>query len=76
MVAIRLKEPGYERALDAIDTAEIVAAGLPTMVETVMILSIRLGRDAGPMRRARLSTAFPSFSIRRGAVSLDRGDAF
>lgn len=49
LVAIHLKEPGYERLVDAIDRAEIVAIGVPTLLETAIVLSARLGRDARPL---------------------------
>ncbi|HEX3926613.1 MAG TPA: type II toxin-antitoxin system VapC family toxin [Gemmatimonadales bacterium] len=46
LVAIALKEPGYEGLLDAIAAAPRVAIGAPTLVETAVIISARLGRDA------------------------------
>ena len=46
LVAIALKEPGYERLLDAIAAAPRVAIGAPTLVEAAILLSARLGRDA------------------------------
>jgi ribonuclease VapC len=49
IVAIHLKEPGYERLLDALERAEIVAVGIPTLLETAMVLSARLGQDARPL---------------------------
>lgn len=49
LVAIHLKEPGYDRLVEAIDRAEIVAIGVPTVLETTMVLSSRLGRDARPL---------------------------
>ena len=54
IVAIHLEEPGYERLIDRIDRAEVVAVGVPTMLETVSVLSARLGRDARPMLSAFL----------------------
>ena len=49
IIAIHLKEPGYERLIDAIDRAEILVVGVPTLLETVMVLSARLGQDARPL---------------------------
>jgi ribonuclease VapC len=53
IVAIHLKEPGCERLLDVIDTAvgksEALVIGVPTLLETAMILTARLGRDARPL---------------------------
>lgn len=48
MVAIHLKEPGHERLIDAIDHAEVVVVGVPTLLETAMVLTTRLGQDARP----------------------------
>ena len=49
MVAIHLREPGHERLIDRIDAAEVVVVGVPTLLETVMVLTARLGQDARPM---------------------------
>jgi len=49
IIAIHLKEPGYDRLIEAIDKAEIVVVGVPTLLETAMVLSTRLGRDARPL---------------------------
>jgi ribonuclease VapC len=49
IVAIHLKEPGHERLLDAIDAAVIVVVGVPTLLETAMVLTTRLGQDARPL---------------------------
>jgi len=49
IVAIHLKEPGYERLLAAIEQAEVVAVGVPTLLETVMVLTSRLGQDGRPV---------------------------
>jgi uncharacterized protein with PIN domain len=50
IVAIHLKEPSYERLLEAIDAAidrsEVVVVGVPTVLETAMVLTARLGKDA------------------------------
>ena len=49
IVAIHLKEPGYERLIEAIDGAEVVVVGVPTLLETAMVLTARLGQDARPL---------------------------
>ncbi len=49
IVAIHLREPGYERLIDRIDAAEVVVVGVPTLLETAMVLTARLGQDARPM---------------------------
>jgi len=49
IVAIHLREPGHERLIDRIDAAEVVVVGVPTLLETVMVLTARLGHDARPM---------------------------
>jgi ribonuclease VapC len=48
IVAIHLREPGYERLIDKIDGAEVVVVGVPTLLETAMVLTARLGQDARP----------------------------
>ena len=48
IVAIHLREPGYERLIDKIDAAEVVVVGVPTLLETAMVLTARLGQDARP----------------------------
>ncbi|MBM3728291.1 MAG: type II toxin-antitoxin system VapC family toxin [Acidobacteria bacterium] len=49
IVAVHLKEPGYERFIEAIDSAEVVVIGAPTVLEAAMVLSSKLGRDARPI---------------------------
>jgi ribonuclease VapC len=49
IVAIHLREPGYERLIDSIDVAEVVVVGVPTLLEAAMVLTTRLGQDARPM---------------------------
>jgi ribonuclease VapC len=48
IVAIHLKEPGYDRLMEAIDRTEVVVVGAPTLLETAMVLTARLGQDARP----------------------------
>jgi ribonuclease VapC len=49
IVAIHLREPGYERLIDKIDAAEVVVVGVPTLLEAAMVLTARLGQDARPI---------------------------
>jgi ribonuclease VapC len=49
IVAIHLKEPGYELLIEAIEGAALVVVGLPTVLETTMVLSSRLKVDARPL---------------------------
>ena len=46
MLAVLLGEPGYEELLQKIEEASLVAVGAPTLIETGMVLSSHLGRDA------------------------------
>ncbi len=43
LVAIVFKEPGYEELLSRMESAAIAAAGAPTLAETGIVLSARLG---------------------------------
>jgi len=54
IIAIHLKEPGHDRMIVAIDHAEIVVVGAPTLLETAMVLTARLGQDSRPLLRAFL----------------------
>ena len=49
IVAIHLRESGYERLMDRIDDADVVVVGVPTLLESFMVLTARLGHDARPM---------------------------
>ncbi len=49
IVAVHLREPGYERLIKRIDAAQVVVVGVPTLLETTMVLTARLGQDARPM---------------------------
>ena len=54
IVAIHLREPGHEGLMDRIEAAEVVVVGVPTLLESVMVLTARLGHDARPMLFALL----------------------
>ncbi len=49
IVAIHLKEPGCDRLIEAIESAEVVVVGVPTLLESALVLSNRLGQDARPL---------------------------
>lgn len=49
IVAIHLKEPGYELLIERIEDADVVVVGVPTLLETTMVLTARVGQDARPM---------------------------
>ena len=49
IVAIHLREPGHDRLIQRIEDAEVVVVGVPTLLETAMVLSTRLGQDARPL---------------------------
>ncbi len=46
IVALVFQEPGHERLLAALSGARSVGIGAPTLVETTIVLSARLGADA------------------------------
>jgi ribonuclease VapC len=49
VVAIHLREPGHESPIDRIEAAEVVVVGVPTLLETAIVLTARLGQDARPL---------------------------
>jgi ribonuclease VapC len=46
VVALLLKEPGYERLLDCMTEATVLGIGTPTLAETGIVLASRLGNRA------------------------------
>jgi ribonuclease VapC len=48
IVAIQFREDGYESLLQRMDAASILLIGAPTVLETAMVLSSRLKRQALP----------------------------
>lgn len=65
VLAILLREPGFEKFLDAIDEASDIAIGAPTLAEAGIVLSARLKIDS----RALLAR----FLEESGAVVLSFG---
>ncbi len=49
ILAVMLAEPGFEEIRNRLNDALVIAVGAPTLVETAMILSSRLRRDARPL---------------------------
>jgi ribonuclease VapC len=49
ILAVLLAESGNERLTDLISRSPIVVVGAPTIVETAMVLSARLQRNARPI---------------------------
>lgn len=54
IVDIHLREPGHERLVEKIEAAKAVFVGAPTLLETAMVLTTRLGQDARPLIAAFL----------------------
>lgn len=48
LVAIVLREPGYQELLDAIKASPQTAIGASTLVESLIVLAARLGGDPVP----------------------------
>jgi ribonuclease VapC len=46
VVAVMLREPEFERLVEAISSAPLPGIGTPTLVESSIVLSARLGHDA------------------------------
>jgi ribonuclease VapC len=49
IVAIALKEPGFEKLLRKLIDADSLAVGVPTLTETAIVLSARFRQDARAM---------------------------
>lgn len=49
IVAIFLREPGYEALLQKLEVADQAGLGSPTLVECAIVLTVRLGRDSRGM---------------------------
>lgn len=48
IVAVILRELGYQAVLDCLESADSPAVGAPTLTESALVLSARIGRDARP----------------------------
>jgi ribonuclease VapC len=49
LVAIVFREPEHERLIETLSRAEAAGISTPTLVETGIVLSARLGHDARPL---------------------------
>ena len=49
IVAVVCQEPGYESLVHKMATARVITIGAPTVAETQLVLTIKLGRDAGSL---------------------------
>ena len=56
-VAIILRETGSDRVLDAVESADACRVGAPTLVETAMVLTGRLGDEGRTMLLSLLQEA-------------------
>jgi ribonuclease VapC len=57
IIAVICREAGYERLLDKIAAAQHLFIGAPTLAETELALTIKLGRDAGAVVEQFLTEA-------------------
>ena len=49
IVAIVLREPGFDELLSVLRRQDVLAVGAPTLVEAGIVLQARLGTDAQPI---------------------------
>jgi ribonuclease VapC len=49
LLALFLREPGWEGVMARVAEAKVVVVGAPTLLETAMVLSVRTGKDARPV---------------------------
>lgn len=49
IVAIVLQEPGWEALVGRVGAEPAVGVGAPTLTETAIVLTARLGKSAGPL---------------------------
>jgi ribonuclease VapC len=59
VIALVLREKGWEAIVESLETSENVGIGAPTFTETAIVLSARLGKDATPL----LLTLFDNFGV-------------
>ena len=59
VIALVLREKGWEAIVEALETHDNVGIGAPTFTETAIVLTARLGKDATPL----LLTLFDSFGV-------------
>lgn len=74
VIAILLREPGHEGLLAAIEAADRVSIGAPTLLESAMVVSSRLGpgaRDLATMMVREGGITVVPFQEDHGIVALD-----
>jgi ribonuclease VapC len=49
VVAILFQEPGFEELLESLLAADSIGIGAPTLAETAIVVSARLGEDCRPL---------------------------
>jgi ribonuclease VapC len=49
VVAVLVKEPGFEQIIEKLGAATSVGIGTPTLTEAAIVLAARLGRDCRPL---------------------------
>ncbi len=59
IVAIVFKEPGFEELIDKLVQSDVLGIGAPTLVETGIVLTARLGSDA----RSLMSRFLQEFEV-------------
>jgi len=74
IVAVVLREPGFESIVSKLAAADALAVGAPTLAETGIVLSARLGKDArgllqGLLREWRAETVVFGDEHWRAAVA-------
>ena len=57
VVAVLLKEPGWDTILQKLASEEQAGIGIPTLAETAIVLSARMRKDARPILSRFLSEA-------------------
>ncbi|MCU0724264.1 MAG: type II toxin-antitoxin system VapC family toxin [Planctomycetes bacterium] len=67
LVAILLGEPGSRKLSEKVSSARGAGIGVPTLTETAIVLSARLGHDARPL--------VSRFLVESGVVTVPFGDA-
>ena len=74
IIAIFLQEPGYEKFLNKLSTSEGLAIAAPTVVESAIVLSAKLGVNARSLIEAFLrecEIAVLPFTAEHWPLSLD-----
>jgi ribonuclease VapC len=79
IIAILLREPGFEALVAAVAQADLVAVGAPTLVETGIVLTARLGSEAAGILGdfvAECDVTIVPFDIQHWRLAVDAFDRF